>query len=249
MNLNFDEISKKVKKFSKERIEDVQKLNELRVLNSQISGAKKQIRGLYAEIGKRIFEQYKEAPLDGFETEIQSIIDKMTLIEELKEKKRGLKQVVICPCCNMEVPAGEKFCSNCGNKMPETEAEADCEIVVEASDVEEMPADGEAAEEEAPAEEAAAEAAPETEAAAEEAPVEDAPEAEVVAEEAPVEDTPETNAAAEEAPAEDAPETEAAAEEAPAEETAAKEALAEDAPEAEAVAEDTPEDEAEKEDN
>lgn len=155
MNLNFDEISKKVKKFSKDRVEDVQKLNELRILNGQISDAKKQINGLYIEIGKKIFEQYKEAPLEGFETEIQSIIDKQELVEELKEKKRGVKQVVVCPCCNMEVAVGEKFCSNCGNKMPETEeASDDSEIIMEASDVEEVPADEEPAE----AEEAAAEA-------------------------------------------------------------------------------------------
>lgn len=175
MNLNFDEISKKVKKFSKDRVEDVQKLNELRVLNGQISDANKQINELYLEIGKRIFEQYKEAPLDGFETEIQSIIDKQGLIEELKEKKRGVKQVVLCPCCNMEVPEGEKFCSNCGNKMPETEeAPDDSEIVMEASDVEEVPVDeepevtepGEAAENEAAADEPGE--AAENEAAAEE---------------------------------------------------------------------------------
>ena len=41
------------------------------------------------------------------------------MIEELKEQIRKVKGVVLCPCCNMEVGEKERFCSNCGNKMPE----------------------------------------------------------------------------------------------------------------------------------
>ncbi len=155
MSFNFDEISKKVKQFSKDRVEDVQKLNELRVLNGQISDAGKQIKESYIEIGRKIFEQYKESPLEGFEAEIQSILDKTALIEELKEKKRGVKQVVLCPCCGSEVSVGEKFCPNCGNKMPETEEEDDSETVTDASGAEEAPAEEEAAKEEASVEEEA----------------------------------------------------------------------------------------------
>ena len=91
------------------------------------------------------------------------------------------------------------------------------ELSVVKEDSEEAPAEeapAEAAAEETPAEEAPAEAA------AEEAPAEEAP-AEAAAEEAPAEEAP-AEAAAEEAPAEEAP-AEAAAEEAPAEDSSAKE--------------------------
>ena len=39
--MNFEEISKKVKKFSKDTMTEVQKMNEVRQLNSRISDEKK----------------------------------------------------------------------------------------------------------------------------------------------------------------------------------------------------------------
>ena len=98
-------------------------------------------------IRDRLYEQYKEAPFEGFETEIQTINEKNELIEQLKEQIREVKGVVLCPCCNMEVAEGERFCSNCGNKMPEVldadETDEDA-IVVDAVDVTEEVAVGSA---------------------------------------------------------------------------------------------------------
>jgi hypothetical protein len=131
--MNFEDFSNKVKKISKDTVQEVQRLNEVRILKGQVNDAKKQINGLYSDMGKRLYEQYKEAPMDGFETEIHSITDKIAQIEELKERIRKVKGVVICPCCNMEVAAGEKFCSNCGNQMPDTEpdSEDEDEIIID----------------------------------------------------------------------------------------------------------------------
>lgn len=145
--MNFEEISKRVKKFGKDTVEEVQKMNEVRQLNGKVSDAKKQINALYAEIGKKLYEQYKEAPFEEFETEIQTINEKNELIEQLKEQIREVKGVVLCPCCNMEVAEGERFCSNCGNKMPEVldadETDEDA-IIVDAVDVTEEAAEGSA---------------------------------------------------------------------------------------------------------
>ena len=143
--MNFDEISKKVKKFSKNTVEEVQKMNEVRILNGKISDAKKQVNQLYLEMGKKLYEQYKEAPFEGFETEIRTITEKIELIGQIKEQVRTVKGVVLCPCCNTEVPQGERFCSNCGNKMPEVVDTEDFEdaVVVDAEDVTEaQPAEG-----------------------------------------------------------------------------------------------------------
>lgn len=117
--MNFEMFGKKVKQFGKDTVEEVQKMNEVRQLNNKVSDTKKQINNLYTEIGKKLYEQYKEAPFSGFETEIETINEKSDLIEELKEQIRKVKGVVLCPCCNMEVGEKERFCSNCGNKMPE----------------------------------------------------------------------------------------------------------------------------------
>lgn len=136
--MNFEVFGKKVKQFGKDTVEEVQKMNEVRQLNNKVSDTKKQINTLFTEMGKKLYEQYKEAPFSGFETEIETINEKNDLIEELKEQIRNVKGVVLCPCCNMEVGEKERFCSNCGNKMPEVvdpeEADEDA-IVVDSVDV------------------------------------------------------------------------------------------------------------------
>lgn len=155
--MNFEEISKKVRKLGKDTVEEVQRMNEVRQLNGKVSDAKKQINKLYMEIGKKLYEQYREAPFEGFESEIRSINEKNDQIEQLREQIRVVKGVVLCPCCNMEVPENERFCSNCGNKMPEVvrpEEDDEDAVVVDSVDVTE-----EAAEDDADTEYDAAEAA------------------------------------------------------------------------------------------
>lgn len=134
--MNFEDLGRKVKKFSRSTMEEVQKMNEVRQLNGKVNEAQKQIRNLYSEMGKKLYEHYKEEALVGFEAEIHAISDKFVRIEELKEQIRQVKGVVLCPCCHMEVSAAERFCSNCGNKMPEVFEIVDDDEQVEAVDVE-----------------------------------------------------------------------------------------------------------------
>ena len=165
--MNFEELGKKVKQFGKDTVEEVQRMNEIRQLNGKMNDAKRQIDALYAEMGKKLYEQYKDVLFAGFETEIGTIKEKSRLIEELKEQIRVVKGVVLCPCCNMEVGENERFCSNCGNRMPEVEpadaqepeAEAKPEEYVDAGaqDYREAPTEeGADAQESAAAEESAA---------------------------------------------------------------------------------------------
>jgi hypothetical protein len=143
--MNFDDISSKVKAFSKTTIEEVQKLNEIRQLKGKINDNKKQIRQLYLEIGQKVYEQYKEDALNGYEKEIETITEKLTQIDELKHQVRDVRGVVLCPCCHTEVPATEKYCSNCGIKMPETsmntEPEEEDDIIIDVDDFTEMDAE------------------------------------------------------------------------------------------------------------
>lgn len=134
--MNFEDLGRKVKKFSRSTMEEVQKMNEVRQLNGKVNEAQKQIRNLYSEMGKKLYEHYKEEALVGFEAEIHAISDKFVRIEELKEQIRQVKGVVLCPCCHMEVSASERFCSNCGSKMPEVFEIVDDDEQVEAVDVE-----------------------------------------------------------------------------------------------------------------
>ena len=151
--MNFEDISKKLKQFSKDTVTEVQKLNEVRQLNSRISDEKKQLNQVYMEMGKKLYQMYKEAPLDGFDEEMRSIEEKYSMIDLLQDQIRQVKGVVLCPCCNTEVAATERFCSNCGNKMPEVitaqeEAEVlEGEVVAEEAVEEESEAADETVEE------------------------------------------------------------------------------------------------------
>lgn len=120
--MDFEELGKKLKKFSQDTMTEVQKMNEVRQLNGKIADEKKLLNRLYLEMGQKLYDTYKDAelPLDGFDGEFRKIRERYAAIDLLQEKIRGVKGVVLCPCCNMEVAAGERYCTNCGNKMPET---------------------------------------------------------------------------------------------------------------------------------
>ncbi|MCD8012726.1 MAG: hypothetical protein LUG99_06060 [Lachnospiraceae bacterium] len=117
--MKLDDITERVKKISKETMAEVQKMNEVRGLNSQISAEKKKIREMYTEMGKKLYDCYKEEPLEGFESDFHSLNQAFGMIEELQGLIRAAKGVVLCPNCRMEVGVMERFCSNCGCKMPE----------------------------------------------------------------------------------------------------------------------------------
>lgn len=243
--MNFEEISKKVKKFSKDTMVEVQKMNEVRQLNSKVNEEKRYLNKLYLEMGKKLYDKYKDADTapEGFEAEFRKITERYSVMDLLQDEIRQVKGVVLCPCCNMEVAATERFCSNCGNRMPEpvkiegkedgevidsvdgkeanTEEAAETVVDVEAEDVTESSVQEDTSKEEGDAEavEEAAEAESDAKADVTEEIVEesDAARPEEVAEEVPGADagaaTEEALEEAEETPAEIPAEAEAAAEE------------------------------------
>ena len=175
--MDFEELGKKLKKFSQDTVTEVQKMNEVRQLNGKISDEKKLLNRLYLEMGQKLYDTYKdvELPLEEFDSDFRKIRERYVAIDLLQEKIRNVKGVVLCPCCNMEVAAGDRYCTNCGNKMPETvklEETTDEDAVEVESTVVEPGAESEEGESEK-----AEDAVEQTESAAEEAVCEAAEEA------------------------------------------------------------------------
>ena len=167
--MDFEELGKKLKKFSQDTVTEVQKMNEVRQLNGKISDEKKLLNRLYLEMGQKLYDTYKDAelPLEEFDGDFRKIRERYVAIDLLQEKIRNVKGVVLCPCCNMEVAAGDCYCTNCGNKMPETvklEETTDEDAVEVESTVVEPEAESEEGESEK-----AEDAVEQTESAAEEA--------------------------------------------------------------------------------
>ena len=214
--MDFEELGKKLKKFSQDTVTEVQKMNEVRQLNGKISDEKKLLNRLYLEMGQKLYDTDKdvELPLEEFDSDFRKIRERYVAIDLLQEKIRNVKGVVLCPCCNMEVAAGDRYCTNCGNKMPETvklEETTDEDAVEVESTVVEPEAESEEGESEK-----AEDAVEQTESAAEEAVCEAAEETGACARSAHQEETVATDELAADADAE------AAVEEA--EEETAKEA-------------------------
>ena len=167
--MDFEELGKKLKKFSQDTVTEVQKMNEVRQLNGKISDEKKLLNRLYLEMGQKLYDTYKdvELPLEEFDSDFRKIRERYVAIDLLQEMIRNVKGVVLCPCCNMEVAAGDRYCTNCGNKMPETvklEETTDEDAVEVESTVVEPEAESEEGESEK-----AEDAVEQTESAAEEA--------------------------------------------------------------------------------
>lgn len=220
--MDFEELGKKLKKFSQDTMTEVQKMNEVRQLNGKISDEKKLLNRLYLEMGQKLYDTYKdvELPLEEFDSDFRKIRERYVAIDLLQEKIRNVKGVVLCPCCNMEVAAGDRYCTNCGNKMPET-VKLEETTDEDAVEVESTVVEPEAAE----AETESADKAEETCEAAKQTIAED----ETTSEEETEAAEPESAEAAEEAVCEAAEETGACARSAHQEETVATDELAADA--------------------
>ena len=223
--MDFEELGKKLKKFSQDTMTEVQKMNEVRQLNGKISDEKKLLNRLYLEMGQKLYDTYKdvELPLEEFDSDFRKIRERYVAIDLLQEKIRNVKGVVLCPCCNMEVAAGDRYCTNCGNKMPET-VKLEETTDEDAVEVESTVVEPEAAE----AETESADKAEETCEAAKQTIAEDETTSEEETEAAEPESA-EAAEAAEEAVCEAAEETRACARSAHQEETVATDELAADA--------------------
>ena len=224
--MDFEELGKKLKKFSQDTMTEVQKMNEVRQLNGKISDEKKLLNRLYLEMGQKLYDTYKdvELPLEEFDSDFRKIRERYVAIDLLQEKIRNVKGVVLCPCCNMEVAAGDRYCTNCGNKMPET-VKLEETTDEDAVEVESTVVEPEAAE----AETESADKAEETCEAAKQTIAEDETTSEEETEAAEPESAEAAEAAAEEAVCEAAEETGACARSAHQEETVATDELAADA--------------------
>lgn len=113
----FEDLGKKITETSQSAAQKTKNLAEVTKLNSQVNDLNKSLAGLYQEIGKQYYEKTKEAPEEEFSGLFQQIAETNEKLDGTKEQIRTLKGITICGNCNAEVPAGQKFCSNCGSRI------------------------------------------------------------------------------------------------------------------------------------
>mgnify|MGYP000866026934 CR=1 FL=1 len=122
----FNELKSKVTETAKSALKKSNEIVEITKLNFSIGEMQSQMDRLLKDIGKIIYDAYKEG--DVFSEQITmkcvEIDEKAEEIAELKSKLQQLKNIKICPNCQKENDVDASYCSRCGYQI-ETEKEED----------------------------------------------------------------------------------------------------------------------------
>ena len=110
----FDKIMKGASEIGKQ----AQAVVEYNRLKLQIMGLKSDISKINEQIGKKVYEEYKnktenQTDLRDFFTRIQQLEEEISLLEKKLQDCRGIK---ICGQCGGAVEYEAKFCPQCGAK-------------------------------------------------------------------------------------------------------------------------------------
>lgn len=92
---------------------------EVAKLKNKIMTTQNSIKGIYAEIGKYVYENLREDAPEEIAEKMVKIDAAMEEVAKCKDAILKLKGVQNCEQCGKEVPADFAFCPSCGNKMPE----------------------------------------------------------------------------------------------------------------------------------
>ena len=90
-------------------------------LKAQMADNKSQIKELYQDIGKNVYEKYllkEKIDIDSdFATDCSMIDILADEIEEIRMEILSLKQLKQCPKCNYEIELDYHYCPNCGTEQ------------------------------------------------------------------------------------------------------------------------------------
>lgn len=116
-----DNMKNKLSQVSQTTVQKAKDLSEIAKLNVTVSGAEKQIDGLYRQIGAEIYKAYCEAPLPEVAELIAQITELYQTVNTCKEQIKTLSNADTCPQCGAKISKGMAFCSGCGYKISEEE--------------------------------------------------------------------------------------------------------------------------------
>lgn len=129
----FEKLGKKASETYKSAAEKTNKVASETKLKMKIGDCNSQIKDLYKEIGKKVYEKIA---INGKSEETEFIKEELTKIEGLKEEIKvyqhqilELSDMKLCVNCQTKMAKSAKYCPTCGAEQPE-------EVVHEAEVVE-----------------------------------------------------------------------------------------------------------------
>lgn len=92
---------------------------EVTKLNNHMNDCIKRINQKYIEMGKKVYEEYKNEPelFERYQELCMQIDEIQKDLEETKDKISNVKGCKICKNCNNTVAIDSKFCPKCGNEF------------------------------------------------------------------------------------------------------------------------------------
>mgnify|MGYP000945981940 CR=1 FL=1 len=90
----FDELGKKISDASQDVMQKGKEMADTAKFNSMIHDEEKKITAVYSKIGKKYFEDFKNAPAEGFKDFVDEIHAAQAKIAEIQEKLKALKDDV-----------------------------------------------------------------------------------------------------------------------------------------------------------
>ncbi len=117
--LNLNDISSKLNDIAQSAIDQGSNFVGSTKSNFRLGDLEKQLSKLYAELGKKYYEQIKDAPAQEDQGTVTQIKDLLAQVEIEKAEARRLNGMLLCPNCGSDVPAGTVYCSKCGAVVPQ----------------------------------------------------------------------------------------------------------------------------------
>ena len=87
----FDELGKKISGASQEVVQKGKEMADTAKFNSMIHDEERKISAVYGKIGKKYFEDFQNAPAEGFKDFVDEIHAAQAKIAEIQEKLNALK--------------------------------------------------------------------------------------------------------------------------------------------------------------
>ena len=114
----FNDFKEKVNKAAQSVSNKTKDSVEISRLSGEGRGINSELDGIYAQIGRTYVESNGEnaEALSALTARAAELIARL---EELERQKLQLKNQNACPSCGAVMAKDARFCSNCGEKMPE----------------------------------------------------------------------------------------------------------------------------------
>ena len=112
-----DDLSKTISKGGSAVAEKAKEISELTSATTTMEKEKVALEKLYNELGKKMYEGFKDEAFEKFPELAQKIDNSLTKIAEAKaniDEKKGNRT---CPSCGKALAKGSSFCPACGRKV------------------------------------------------------------------------------------------------------------------------------------